>query len=102
MFGETPTVNQRCPGLAIQALDEDARHSVRAPCEDTHLEVHQLQILNARLIDAEVPAERLIERVHRAIAFARIQHQLSADPHLDDGFGDGDKLALARCGAARP
>ena len=38
--------------------------------------------------------QRLVERVHRAVAFARVDEQLAADPHLDDGIGDGDELAL--------
>ncbi len=51
MLGETPTVNQRRP-LLRSRLSIRTRHGVRASCEDTHLEVRKLQILNGRLIDA--------------------------------------------------
>ncbi len=88
----------------IVRLDQNAGHGLRAAREDTHLVVDELDALDVLLIAAEIAAERAVERVHRAIAFAHRPQRLlvAVDEDLDDGLRHGDQLARANCGAAPP
>ena len=70
MFGETPTVNQRLP-VPVAALDQHAGDGVGAAREDTHLVIDQFEIVDEALIAAEILAQRIVERVDRAVALAR-------------------------------
>ena len=95
MLGETPTVNQRSPRDRVVALDQHARHGLGAAREDTHLVVDELDVLDVLLVAAEVLAQRPVERVDRAVAFADRPQRLvvAVDEHLDDRLRHGDQLA---------
>src|SRR3546814_10943989 len=53
--------------LAVGALDHHARGGFGAAIEDAHLEIHQPQVVDITLIAAEVLAQRMIERIDRAV-----------------------------------
>ena len=78
---ETPTVDQRAPS-GVAEFDQHPRHRVGAALEDAHAEVEQLQILDMLLVDAEVLAQRQVERIDGAVAFGGGDHRLLADADL--------------------
>ena len=100
MLAETPTVDQRSPGLVLE-LDQHARHGVGAALEDADLVVDELEVLDYRLVLAEVLAQRLVERVDRAVAFGGRDQLLVADLDLDDRLREADQLAGRHSSAAR-
>src|ERR1700722_3950424 len=87
----------RRPGVAVSIaeLDQNARHRIRAALEDA-----QFEVLDIFLVDAEVLAQRKIERVDRAVALGCGNEPLLADADLHhrlrSRIGDArrDHLAL--------
>src|SRR3546814_11783336 len=57
----------RSIALAVGAFDHHARGGFGASIEDAHLEIHQPQVVDITLIAAEVLAQRMIERIDRAV-----------------------------------
>ncbi len=55
--------------------------------EDPDLEVHELDVAQVRVGLADRVAQRLVERVHRAVALGRAHEPLAADPDLDRRLG---------------
>ena len=105
-------VHQRLPA----GLDDVLRHPDRAPCvvpvagveqhardragalvlvEDPDLEVHQLDVAEVGVGLADGLPQRLVERVHGAVALRGAHEPLAVDPDLDGGLGlDPVLLAL--------
>ena len=69
MLGETPTVNQRSPRCRVAAFDQHAGDRLGAAGQDAHLVVDEFDVLMCDLVAAEILAQRLVERVDRAVAF---------------------------------
>jgi hypothetical protein len=84
MFGDTPTVNQRF---------QDASHGVAAAGQDADLVVDEVEVLDEALIAAEVLPERVVERVHRAVALAHGHDRLAVDAHLDGRLRNRNEFA---------
>src|SRR5262245_56741462 len=103
--GVLERVDQGLPG----GLDDVLRHADRPPLalavrgieqhpgdgtgavvlvEDTHLVVGQLDVGEMRVPIDDGAAQRLVERVHRAVALRRAQVALAGDPDLDRRLGD--------------
>ena len=95
MLGDTPTVNQRSPVAAIAAFDEHAGHRLGAAGQDAHLVVDEVDVLDDTLVAAEVLAQRIVERVDRAVALRDVPQRLlvAVDEHLHRRLRHGDELA---------
>ncbi len=83
MFPETPTVDHRAP-LGIAEFDQHPRHRVGAALKDAHAIIQEFEVLDVLLIDAEILAQRQIERVDGAVALGGRNQGLFADADLDD------------------
>ena len=55
--------------------------------EDAHLEVDELDVAQVRVALADRVAQRLVERVHRAVALGGAHVALAVHPDLDRGLG---------------
>ena len=97
MLPETPTVDQ--VAVSVAELDQHPRHRVGAALEDAHAIVAQLEILDMLLVDAEVLAQREIERVDGAVAFGGGDQPLLADADLHHRLRGriGDAAARRAC-----
>ena len=92
MFGETPTVNQRFPSPSRLSMRTRVTASV-PPVRMRTLKSTQLEVVDEALVAAEILAERIVERIHRAVAFADRQHRLAVDAHLHRRLRHGDEVA---------
>ena len=92
MFGDTPTVNQRLPAPSRLSIRTRVTASV-PPREDAHLVIDEVEVLDEALIAAEILAQRLVERIHRAVALPDRHHRLAVDAHLDGRLRHGDEIA---------
>src|SRR4051794_37698377 len=81
---------------AVRRVEQHARHGTRALAlvEDADLEVHELDVAQVRVALADRCSERLVERVHRAVALGGAEVALALDPDLDARLG-GHLPALA-------
>ncbi len=83
MFSETPIVPQEL--VAVGGVEEDAgdRAGAVVRVEDAHLVVGELDVGEVRVEVADRQAERLVERVHRAVPLGRAHVAVPLDPDLD-------------------
>ena len=95
MFSDTPIAPQvSVPSLASSSTRVTAPVPLRL-VEDAHLEVDELDVAQVRVALADRLAQRLVERVHRAVALGRAHVALAVDPDLDRRLGlDAAVLAL--------
>ena len=94
MFGDTPTVNHRRPDLRSRLSMRTRVTASVPPVRMRTLKSTSSTCLDIRLVDPEILAQRLVERVHRTVSFARVHHQLVTDLDLHDGLGDRHEIAL--------
>src|ERR687895_2999583 len=80
----------RAPGVgAVAGVEQHARDRSRALplVENAHLEVHELDVAQVRVALADGVAQRLVERVDRAVPLRGPDVALAVDPDLDRGLG---------------
>ena len=94
MLPDTPTVCQTRP-CAVAALDDHPGHRGGALLggEDAHLVVDQLHPLERGVGLGQRLAQRVVERVHRAVAVGHGVEVAAADRDLDRRLRGGDQLA---------
>ena len=85
----TPTVTH--DGLAVGGLDEHPGDGVGAVAlvEDAHLVVDELELRDLRVGLPDRLAQRVVERVDRAVALADRDDARAAGAQLDGRLGDG-------------
>ena len=87
MFSETPIEPQRL--VAVGGVEQHAgdRAGAVVLVEDPHLVVDELDVRQVRVQLGDRLAQRLVERVHRAVALGGADVALAVDPDLDRRLG---------------